>query len=318
MRWPVFAHRIPETAPSVAPPSAALQAVWQLGGHLPALAPDRLPAAVHLPGDQRAVRLGQGMDFEQLRPYQAGEPANRIDWRISARGQVPMVRIFREPAQRQCHLLLDTAASMLFGTRQQLKITQALLVGQLLTAAALQQNLAVSLHTPGIPSLPDRHPSTQRAQLLHRWQAIASALDTGSGGDIDWPGLRGRLYAQVPPGQILIVLGDFLTDTATDPALMGWVPLASRHRLILVSLYDPAEVHLPDVGRATFVGHPTPQRVNTHDPALRARLTAQFDARQQALTALAQSTQGHHVAIPTTLNPEGLLTAFSDALAVSA
>ena len=319
MRWPFSAAREAAPVPTVAPSAAATEAVWQLGGHLPALAPDRLPVAVLLPGDQRAVRLGQGMDFEQVRPYQPGEPASHIDWRISARSPVPMVRVFREPAQRQCHLVLDTAPSMFFGTRHQLKITQAMLVGQLLTAAALQQNLAVSLHTPGLASLPCRHPSTHRAPLVHRWQEIGVALDAlPPSACPDWPGYRGRLYQQLPAGQVLIVLGDFLCDTAEDARLMNWVPLASRHRLILVSLYDPAEQALPDIGRVTFAGNPLPLRINTHDAAVRNRLSERFTAKQQALTALAISTQGIHCAVPTTLEPSALLGILSQALAEAA
>lgn len=113
-----------------------IETAWQLGGQLPPLASEHLPAAVWFPGDQRAVRLGQGMDFESLRAYQPGEPSHLIDWRISARTPEPVVRIFREPAQRQCHIVLDTSDSMFFGTRRQLKITQALTVAHLLSQAS--------------------------------------------------------------------------------------------------------------------------------------------------------------------------------------
>lgn len=319
MRWSFATRRSAETRPSVAPPAAATEAAWQLGGHLPELAPDRLPAAVLLPGDQRAVRLGQGMDFEQLRPYQPGEPASRIDWRISARGQIPMVRVFREPAQRQCHLVLDTGPSMFFGTRQQLKITQGLLVGQLLTAAALHQNLAVSLHTPGIAALPCRHPSTHRAALLHRWQELTAWLDAESPADVtDWFGYRSRLYQQLPAGQVIVVIGDFLADQSADPSLMDWLPLATRHRLIFISLFDPAEAKLPDIGRAAFATHHGVQRINTHDPAVRAAVADAFGARQAALDALAQSAHGLHVPVATTDSLQTLVTALSEALAESA
>lgn len=339
MRWPFATLRSAVVRPSVVPPTATTEAAWQLGGHLPELAPDRLPAAVLLPGDQRALRLGQGMDFEQLRPYQPGEPASRIDWRISARGQTPMVRVFREPAQRQCHLVLDTGRSMFFGTRQQLKISQALLAGQLLTAAALQHNLSVSLHTPGLAELPCRHPSAHRAPLLHRWQEIGASLDAadartagqdaGQGaGQIagqmagqtepDWSGYRGRLYQQLPPGQVLIVLGDFLHDFAADADLMAWVPLASRHRILWISLYDPAEQQLPDMGRVSFVGEPQAHRLNTHDPAVRARIADQFAAKQAALTALAQSTHGVHLAVSTAWSIDTLLARLNDALTEAA
>jgi uncharacterized protein (DUF58 family) len=284
---------------------------WQLGARLPDLTTENPPVAVHLPGDQRAARLGQGMDFELLRAYQPGEPASLIDWRISARTPEPMVRIFREPAQRQCHIVLDTSASMFFGTRHQLKITQALTLAHLLTAAALQQNLAVCLHTPGLSARSPRHPSTSRAGLLHSLHELGVWMDNPAAADaIDWVGFRMRLARSLPAGQLVIVLGDFQADFAADPHLLGWLPLAERHQLWFFAVFDPAEAALPDLGTATFAATPPahPVRLDTHQPALRAELAARFAQPLAAVRDLAIAVGGRYTAVSTPTAVHELLT----------
>lgn len=285
-------HAAVERVDAVAPTSRVIETAWQLGGQLPPLASEHLPAAVWFPGDQRAVRLGQGMDFESLRAYQPGEPSHLIDWRISARTPEPVVRIFREPAQRQCHIVLDTSESMFFGTRRQLKITQALTVAHLLTAAALQQNLSVALHTPGLANRVPRHPATGRAALLNQLQEIGQWLaPPATPQPIDWTGFRGRMQGCLPEGQIVIVLSDFQTDFSEDASLMGWLPLAQKHSLLLLSVVDPAEHTLPDMGNVTFVARP-PQRLDTHDPYIRAELAERFTRRQSAVRTFCQGVGG--------------------------
>lgn len=290
---------------------------WQLGGHLPTLAPEGLPAAILFAGDQRAVRLGQGMDFELLRAYQPGEPARLIDWRISARTAEPVVRIFREPAQRQCHIVLDTSDSMFFGTRRQLKITQALTVAHLLTAAALHQNLSVAIHTPGLNARATRHPSTSRAALLDQLHEIGLWLaPPAEPQPIDWAGFRGRLQGCLPEGQLVIVIGDFQTDYAEDPSMMSWLLLAKKHRLMLLSMVDPAERSLPDMGTVTFAAAPpkSPQRLDTHDPRLRAELTRRFADRQSAVRAFCQGVGGVFDEIDTVTDVPELADALSELL----
>ncbi len=301
----------------VAPSPEAIETAWHLGGQLPPLAPENMPAAVLFPGDQRAVRLGQGMDFELLRVYQPGEPAHLIDWRISARTPEPVVRIFREPAQRQCHIVLDTSDSMFFGTRRQLKITQALTVAHLLTAAALHQNLSVAIHTPGLNARATRHPGTSRAALLDQLHEIGLWLAPPAVPQpIDWTGFRGRLQGCLPDGQLVIVIGDFRAEYAEDRSMMGWLPLARKHRLMMLSMVDPAERSLPDMGTVTFAALPpkSPQRLDTHDPAMRAELAEFFSDRQRAIRALCLAVGGLFDEVDTVTDVPELVNAFSELL----
>lgn len=280
----------------LAPSPEAVAQAWQLGAQISGLVEEGRPAATLLSGDQLARRLGQGLDFEQLRAYQPGEPASLIDWRISARAQEPMVRVFREPAQRQCHLVIDTSASMQFGTRQQLKITQALTVAHLLCAAALRQGMSVALHAPALPQRPSDYPSTSRTTLMQYLAALAEwaeSRDTIQTAGGDWIGFRQRLQSCLPEGQLVIVISDFLTDLVDEHGPLAWLPLAQRQHVLFIQIADPAEQQLPDLGAVVFAAQP-PRQVDTHRPAERERLAQLFAVRQRGLSDAAQAFGGWH------------------------
>lgn len=240
----------------LAPARDEIALAWAGGERLPSLVGEDFPTATRLSGDQLARRLGEGLDFEQLRAYQPGESAARIDWRISARVNEPVVRMHREPAQRQAHLVVDCGAAMRFGTHRRLKLTQALLAAHAFAAGALRQNLAVEIHPIGEAFCPGHHaagPVTGQAAILQRLNELA---DAAGGADAhcapeDWAGLRQRLAQRLPAGSVIVVLSDCLADTGPGRAI-DWAPLAAEQHLIFVSVSDRVELEMPDMGLVAF------------------------------------------------------------------
>ena len=243
-------------AATLAPRRDEVALAWAGGERLPSLVGEDFSTSTRLSGDQLARRLGEGLDFEQLRAYQPGEPAARIDWRISARVNEPVVRMHREPAQRQAHLVVDCGAAMRFGTHRRLKLTQALLAAHAFAAGALRQNLAVEIHPVGEAFCPGHHaggPVTGQAAILQRLNELAEAA--GEVGEhaapVDWAGLRQRLAQRLPAGSVIIVLSDCLADTGPGRAI-DWAPLAADQHLIFVSVSDRVELDMPDMGLVAF------------------------------------------------------------------
>ncbi|NTV88055.1 MAG: DUF58 domain-containing protein, partial [Burkholderiaceae bacterium] len=74
-----------------------------------------------LQGDYRTLMRGAGLDLADLREYQHHDDVRHIDWNVTARLQVPHVRVFTEDREMAAWFLLDLSPSMDFGSHAQRK-----------------------------------------------------------------------------------------------------------------------------------------------------------------------------------------------------
>jgi len=74
-----------------------------------------------LAGDYRSAVLGQGTELAQVRPYVPGDDVRQIEWNVTARTGEPHVRIQLAERVLVTWLVLDTSASMQFGTADRRK-----------------------------------------------------------------------------------------------------------------------------------------------------------------------------------------------------
>src|SRR5689334_3334240 len=66
-------------------------------------------------GNHLSKLRGRGMDFSEVRNYQAGDEIRHMEWRVTARTGRPHVKIYQEERERAVVLLTDFNPSMLFG-----------------------------------------------------------------------------------------------------------------------------------------------------------------------------------------------------------
>lgn len=307
---------------TIAPSTDEIAMAWAGGERLPALVQESFPTATRLSGDQLARRLGEGLDFEQLRAYQPGEPAARIDWRISARANEPVVRVHREPAQRQAHLVIDGGAAMRFGTRRRLKLTQGLLAAHAFAAGALRQNLAVEIHGIGESLCPGHHaagPVTGQAAILQRLAELADAAGETCEEiqPADWPGLRQRLLQRLPAGSVVVVLSDCLSDTGPGRP-MDWAPLAAAHHLIFVSVADRVELEMPDLGLVAFEAGNRARWLDTGNRRWREQFATRQQERLEEWRESAEALGAAFLALPAEAEPADWLAEAPVALARAA
>jgi len=81
---------------------------------------------------------GRGMDFEEVRIYQAGDDIRSIDWRVTARTAKTHTKIFREEKERPVFLVVDQSSSMFFGSKVTYKSVMAAQLAALLAWATLR------------------------------------------------------------------------------------------------------------------------------------------------------------------------------------
>jgi uncharacterized protein (DUF58 family) len=98
-----------------------------------------------LAGQYHSVFKGRGMSFDEVRPYQPGDDIRVIDWNVSARTGDVYVKQFVEERELTIMLLVDASASLVFGTREQTKVSDAAWLAALLGFSALRNQDRVGL-----------------------------------------------------------------------------------------------------------------------------------------------------------------------------
>src|SRR5512133_1030405 len=94
---------------SAATPERVLQRLdWQVVRRLDGL----------LQGNYRSLFYGFGVDFADLREYQAEDDVRYIDWNVTARMDTPYIRQYTEDREISAWFLLDMSPSLDFGTSQ--------------------------------------------------------------------------------------------------------------------------------------------------------------------------------------------------------
>jgi len=83
-------------------------------------------------GNNKSAFRGRGMEFEEVRAYIFGDDVRDIDWRVTARKAEPYTKVFNEEKDREIIVVLDLSASMVFGTRKELKSVTAAKVAALI------------------------------------------------------------------------------------------------------------------------------------------------------------------------------------------
>ena len=238
-------------------------------------------------GEYRSVFKGQGMEFSEVREYQAGDEVRNIDWNVTARMGRPYVKRYIEERELTVMLVVDVSGSERFGTRRRFKSDVAAEVAAVLAMSATRNNDRV-----GTLFFTDRveHVVPPRKGRRHALRVLRDLLvfrPEGTGTDLH--GALEYVGKMLGHSAIVFVISDFLDADVERPLKL----LAQRHDVVAVTLEDPAEGVLPDVGIARLVDPETGATldVDTSDPTLRSAYQRQVDVdrdrRRQVLRRLA-------------------------------
>ncbi len=78
-----------------------------------------------LAGRHAAKMRGRGLDFEEVRPYVAGDDIRNIDWKVTARTGETHSKVFNEEKERPTFTILDQSSCMFFGSQRYVKSVSA-------------------------------------------------------------------------------------------------------------------------------------------------------------------------------------------------
>ncbi len=193
-------------------------------------------------GEYHSVFKGRGMEFAEVREYQPGDDVRTIDWNVSARMGHPYIKQFEEERELTVMLLVDVSSSGSFGTTMQQKREVAAELSAVLAFSAIKNNDKVGLiiFSDKIDKFIPPHKGKKhglrviREILFHKPQESATDLSKA----LEY------LSRVVKRRSTVFLISDFLTENY-EKALH----VANRkHDIIALSITDPREITLPDVG----------------------------------------------------------------------
>jgi uncharacterized protein (DUF58 family) len=236
-----------------------------------------------LQGDYRTLLRGTGLDLADLREYQHHDDVRHIDWNVTARLQLPHVRVFTEDREMAAWFLLDLSPSIDFGSGDQAKRTVSsdfvAVLARLLTRHG--NRVGALLHGSGADTMiPARGGRLHVLHLLHRMQAHGRAAAAAPAGITQLHTLLNSAANVIRRRSTVFVVSDFISEPGWERPL-GL--LARRHEVVAVRLLDPLELELPDLGLVTLRDPETGEQllVDTQDAGFRhrfARIAAQREA----------------------------------------
>jgi len=235
-----------------------------------------------LQGNYRSLFHGYGLDFADLREYQAEDDIRYIDWNVTARMDTPYVREYLEDREVTAWFLVDLSPSVDFGTAKSLK--RAVLIDFVATLSRLLtrhgNRVGVIVYGRRVDHMIP--PRSGRVQVL---RIVNDLLKQPQLPNAPFTNLKPLLEAglsRIKRRSLVFVISDFISEPGWERELSL---LNQRHEVLAVRLWDPREVDLPDVGPIIMEDAETGEQlyVDTHDKKFRARFHDAALAREKAL-----------------------------------
>ncbi len=233
----------------------------------------------YLSGAYHSVFRGQGIEFDEVREYVAGDDVRSIDWNVTARMGHPYIKRFAEERELTVFFLVDISGSQSFGSGARSKAELAAEVTCLLALSAIknQDNVGLLLFSDRVEkSIPPRKGRTAVMRLVRE---VIAAGETRRGTD-----LAGalRTFSNIQKRRaVVFLISDFLAEGYERELRV----LARRHDVIACPVSDPRERALPDAGLLEVLDPETGdlRLLDTASRAVRAAYAAAARQREERL-----------------------------------
>jgi len=191
---------------------------------------------------------GRGMDFSEVRNYQAGDEIRHMEWRVTARTGRPHTKIYQEERERPVVILTDFNPSMAFGTRVAFKSVAAARLSALIAWTAVRQGDRVGAlcysadqHSEFMPRSRDSGVLPVLASLSDYTRQISTNQQHKQPRPMCDALLRLRRVAR--PGSIIVLISDFYQmNDACDSHLSR---LRAHNDILVYHVCDPLELSPP-------------------------------------------------------------------------
>ena len=226
-----------------------------------------------LAGDYHSTFKGQGVEFDEVRPYVPGDDVRSIDWNVTARTGEPFIKRYSEERELTILFLVDVSGSQGYGSVRRSKMELAAEVTALLALTAIRNQDKIGLVLFSDKIVKYIPPRKGRQSVMRLVREVLAAEDDATGGT-DIAGALRFLNGVQKRRAVVFLVSDFQCGSGDDASAYEKLlrVVARRHDVIAIPVSDPAENELPLAGLAELEDPETGELllVDTADSKVRA------------------------------------------------
>ncbi len=236
-----------------------------------------------LAGRYASVFKGRGMDFDRVRNYVPGDDVRTIDWNVTARTGDPHVKLFTEERELTIMLLIDVSASSDFGSVVDSKRELAAEAAGVLAASAIRNRDKVGLILFSDEVELYIPPGKGRMHIMRLIRETLFYQPKKRGTDIS----KALDFANqvIHRKSVFFLVSDFCLGAPFEDRLNHLRTKLQvtnrRHDVIAVSVTDPREETLPNVGRICIEDAESGQVVEIDTGSAKVREAFEKQSRQR-------------------------------------
>ena len=255
----------------------------------------RLVVEGFLTGLHRSPYHGFSVEFAEHRQYMPGDPLRHLDWRVLAKSDRKFIKQYEEETNLRAMLLVDTSASMGYGSHGITKLDYARQLAASLAYLMLRQNDAVGMFafaTGRAELIPPRSTLGHARPLLLLLERLTP------GGATDFASSLHSLAERMTRRGLVILISDLLDD----PERIAQAIHHFRHRkheVLVFHVLDPQEVAFDFEREAVYVDLETGERVTTRPQELRPDYRARVSAWRDQLRQFCIEKRAEYVPLTT-------------------
>ena len=201
-------------------------------------------------GSHRSQLRGFSTEFAHHRQYVPGDALRTIDWRVYGRSDRYYTKLYEAETNFDCHILIDSSASMTYGSGKVSKLEYAKFLAASLAYLVLKQRDSVGLSIFDSEVRAYLPPRSTMGILLRIDQLLR---DTRPMPKTTIARQLHDIALLMKRRSFVIVLSDFLSDV--DDVLAGLDHLRfDGHNVMVLHTLDPHELEFPFKGTWQFDG----------------------------------------------------------------
>jgi uncharacterized protein (DUF58 family) len=255
----------------------------------------RLVVEGFLTGLHRSPYHGFSVEFAEHRQYMPGDPLRHLDWKVLAKSDRKYLKQYQEETNLRAHLLLDTSASMGYGSRGITKLDYARQLAASLAYLMLGQHDAVGLFAFAAGRA-EQIPA--RSTLGHLRPLLLLLERLTPGGGTDFTASLHALAERITRRGLVVILSDLLDEPEKIAQAVHHFR-HRRHEVLVFHILDPQEVLFDFEREAVYVGVEGDGRVTTRPRELRDDYRTRVREWRDRLRAVCIEKRADYVSLTT-------------------